>query len=875
MLPRLETPRPLPPAKARRASAMQKLSSSPPPAYGSPFTFPARRHTRQDILGSPMATTFQMVGWDAVGEHPLPSETPDDMAWINEKSREELKDLLLKADDIIRERENEIGITSAVCKGLYQNNITLKTKHEELLARIPSSPARSISSPANLYHQPPLLQDDTGIVASSSESALEFISSPQPSPKRHARKVSIAVADVCLLSDQNAELLDKLEKLEKEATSTDQAGRRELKRLEKEIAFLREELEKTQARSDELEEKVQGAVASEAWRRKKEREAKFRAMRNLAQDEQRKVRSFAPEGSKFGGPSEAFSFFPTAESPDPNRRRPSYTTSGINEDTHSLSLGSHEHALIEQLLIKVQELEETNVKILRQQSETATQLSAVQRDTAHISRVYDCLNDQNSVELEFADDHEENAGREKDIAMPGEAIRFMSLKRTLANEEYCEGTCIVRPDLTPSGKTRKTVMGLFDVQQTVADEQEKYSERVSGDISRLYASSSQWSEGPIHDDNSSWSSVPGAVSPSSRLSPLHFFSPLSHGLAELSPIGDCVTLQSELGQSWAEMQQRNDAATMDDVFHHNHHLRTSSLYDLTQMSVPPSPSPTSRAVSRRPSDELDYQAVKHALNQRKNGRDEHALDGSTPRISALLMPINSLHLSVEPPTPEKQLGHRTTGAITEVEEAAPILSHSPLSRSPRVKLISDTLRSRANRWADRRLREREGEIQNNGDTEALPGVIGPTATAMGIPRHLLNAVDSMIDGFDNAFLGNTKGVYKFPEAPDDDEHHSSPVTPYGRYEEAHIRRRPSHHKKFDSDDQAELCGELQHTDVQLHAGASPLKTASDYENQGIMLKVWLWIQFGIVVFVFLYAMARRGPTIVLTEESKKAVAKRR
>lgn len=55
-----------------------------------------------------MATTFQMVGWDPVGDNEKPNGTvaDDDIAWINEKSREELKDLLLKADVLIKEREN-------------------------------------------------------------------------------------------------------------------------------------------------------------------------------------------------------------------------------------------------------------------------------------------------------------------------------------------------------------------------------------------------------------------------------------------------------------------------------------------------------------------------------------------------------------------------------------------------------------------------------------------------------------------------------------------------------------------------------------------------------------------------------------------------
>ena len=39
-----------------------------------------------------------------------------------------------------------------------------------------------------------------------------------------ARKVSIAVADISLLEDQNAELLDKLQQLKEEANITDQAA---------------------------------------------------------------------------------------------------------------------------------------------------------------------------------------------------------------------------------------------------------------------------------------------------------------------------------------------------------------------------------------------------------------------------------------------------------------------------------------------------------------------------------------------------------------------------------------------------------------------------------------------------------------------------
>src|SRR5271168_4914391 len=98
MLSNAETPRPLPPAKARRAT-MLKLSSTPPPAYNSAFTFPSRRQSRQDILD-------HIIGWD--GDSVQSSSSPplrEKLDWMKDKSREELEELLVTADDLIKERK--------------------------------------------------------------------------------------------------------------------------------------------------------------------------------------------------------------------------------------------------------------------------------------------------------------------------------------------------------------------------------------------------------------------------------------------------------------------------------------------------------------------------------------------------------------------------------------------------------------------------------------------------------------------------------------------------------------------------------------------------------------------------------------------------
>ncbi len=40
---------------------------------------------------------------------------------------------------------------------------------------------------------------------------------------------------------------------------------------------------------------------------------------------------------------------------------------------------------------------------------------------------------------------------------------------------------------------------------------------------------------------------------------------------------------------------------------------------------------------------------------------------------------------------------------------------------------------------------------------------------------------------------------------------------------------------------------------------------------GFVLEVWLWLQFAIVVCVFLWAMARRGPKSVLEDAERRRV----
>jgi hypothetical protein len=101
----------------------------------------------------------------------------------------------------------------------------------------------------------------------------------------------VSPAELSQLADQNAELLHKLESLENESANADLAGRRKLRALEKEIDGLRAELENTRARSAEIEDQARKRV--EAAVRQRERQ---QPRRRRESESQTKVQApdFAP-----------------------------------------------------------------------------------------------------------------------------------------------------------------------------------------------------------------------------------------------------------------------------------------------------------------------------------------------------------------------------------------------------------------------------------------------------------------------------------------------------------------------------------------------------------------------------------------------------
>ena len=92
------TPRPLPPAKARRASVSHK-STPPPPYIATPSA------SRPEL-------SHRIPDWEKM-RLSIPVSSPVTEDWLNEHAHGDLTQLLTKAGQVIKERESGTSHTQA------------------------------------------------------------------------------------------------------------------------------------------------------------------------------------------------------------------------------------------------------------------------------------------------------------------------------------------------------------------------------------------------------------------------------------------------------------------------------------------------------------------------------------------------------------------------------------------------------------------------------------------------------------------------------------------------------------------------------------------------------------------------------------------
>ena len=174
--------------------------------------------------------------------------------------------------------------------------------------------------------------------------------------------------------------------------------------------------------------------------------------------------------------------------------------------------------------------------------------------------------------------------------------------------------------------------------------------------------------------------------------------------------------------------------------------------------------------------------------------------------------------------------------------------------------MSQTLRSRTSRWVD-------GRFGGNSALAASKDVVRPSSVGVGlttrtvqkkkstrfVPQQIANAIDTMLENFDGARSAAESSPQELdtPGASDDSDG-AEPDSPLS-----------------DRD--------IDNNELQLQVSPPPKKKGKPGFG-ALLLEVWLWFQFGIIILVFLWAMAKRGPKAVLAEggggERKRAVSTR-
>ena len=636
-------------------------------------------------------------------------------------------------------------MTSELSRNLYNSNISLEEKHKAFLARLPTPSAMTPRTTPS--------------------------SSPVPTPEYrpihlprvrnfHARRISVSPSDLALLADQNAELLQKLEKLETESAQANLAGRRRLGKLEKEIDGLREELDQHRTQSDALQSQVVARVDEEARRRRQEWTDRVKAHRSnksgsswaFGNDDAEgsgAVRDFAPHGS--GRPSAALkSSLPVAPDTDtllPNHMdmdsgSPAKAASPLPPLTPQRSPAvatvppppTGESALVAQLVSKVRGLELMNEQILASQRDTATKLQEAQIEAEGIRRLYAFLDEQKDVELEVVEDGE---NEEQPAQDPSATMRFRSLRRSIhgdlrqfsmpALEKGTEsdkeatvssaGTDLIKG---PPLKARKTVVGLFDTPSQTARDGTEPAMMIS---------------------NPSSPALSSLDLPAGSL----FSRQASHG----------PTLGSELGSDYG------------DDYVENHHLRSSSLYDVFLSG----PSATSRPTTPLP----DTQPLSDQL------QDGPQLSPSKP----------SQDLDKTPQKPSSRMSHRHR--------------------------LSDTIRARTHYWVDRRFHH---------------------SAPVGRLTNLFEAGGGN-GSSDGSVLGSRAAIAQ-----------------------AAVQTMPC---------EEDLVVVVEADKVLALQRAVEVPEPKRGRATRVILELWLWMQFFIIIMVFLFAVAKRGPRSVLGNTASRTV----
>ncbi|KAJ3827998.1 hypothetical protein EV361DRAFT_675971 [Lentinula raphanica] len=779
-----------------------------------------------------------------------------------------LPQLLTRADGLIRERERELSFTSELSRELKQTHEALVARtpltspssfHVTSLPQSPQSHSRNTSIISNFTNTSTLYQSLHALHSSQSQaiSPNSSFGPPSPATSRHTRRISITQSELARLSDQNAELLQKLEQLEEDSTSADKAGRRRLGKLELEIQTLRDELD--QARMNNANTEINSTS------NKREKMQRRRKVDN--EESSATFQDFAPSTSIS-----------------------SLSQSSASSSSTSSAEDSSSSTILDHLLSKISELEEANVQICREQRDTAARLRDAQSQVEDMRKVWSSLgvssgidDEEDDVDIQIVADHLQDLSVEEgDEQRQGTMRSLRSLRSVKLDFESgingeMHSTLKLPSDMSGSSgynfransfrsKGRSSVFGLFP-----GDEEERMtSSDISSDSLNLDATSPRTP--PVH-----YSTLQRVMfSPTDELSELDLSVSLNHSRSQ-SFDADGVTSDDGGGTPLLRklngLQKRSlgsEIGDLDDAdnyplsgFSYLRSRNNSLMQEVEEYRVNSAPS------QRDASSPLEDQGF-----PRDSGHFGSEEDSEDTQKYHSAYPASNASIRIIPPTPEhknalhshasslfssrtssfyvnSERGIKTTATASVPQSPSESKSKSKLKADPesvraRRISLSQSVKARAGRWGPR-LSD-IFQVARGGSAKEQPGQDKPIDRASnqghGGIREEIGA--RLSEGLGSAF--GSRG--------DDDTRTSSSTGS----QNSTISRQPSRHS---SHSPRPSCSQIPVGAVTVRPVLATTSSSSVQRIRSLVLEAWLWLQLLVVLGVFVWAVARKGPRGVL------------
>lgn len=230
---------------------------------------------------------------------------------------------------------------------------------------------------------------------------------------RHSRRLSTTPAQLAILNKQNEELLSTLANIQDETTAADLEGKQKLRKLEKEIAGLRSELESSHQKNNELETKIDTVQAEQEHQRQRSKDIDLTSLSGSKatlkeEEEPNSLGSSFPNFAPLSTTPLKKAFERQAVGHSESEPRPKLVAFPSSEQVETQP--SAEYLLLSRLLSKIEELEHTNRQILARHRETDSRLRNVTSRSDALQKVYATLEDEmenDMLHLDADDEFEE------------------------------------------------------------------------------------------------------------------------------------------------------------------------------------------------------------------------------------------------------------------------------------------------------------------------------------------------------------------------------------------------------------------------------------------------------------------------------------